>query len=320
MNETSCIACGTSDKYKIWEHRNDRFLARLGIEEVVKYFLCRQCGLAYANPRLSDDELGRLYTESYRQDEITERYLRAKMSYSRDLISFLLHTIPVASGKALEIGSSEGTLLKLLRDEYGWEVQGCEPYFPYANFGINTWQIPTNVGFFRSYDYRRHDRFDLVVLVHVLEHLPYPTDFLREVGRVLAPDGLFLIETPDLLRPYRNRIRHALFPAPHLAIYSPSSITRLLSKCGFRVLRIGEGENMRVLAKFDGQIRESPPVRSRELIGVVSTYKREAVAEKIHRAVVRGSIVGSRYASRILRPRAYSGLRNVWRFLKKSIG
>lgn len=41
------------------------------------------------------------------------------------------------------------------------------------------------------------DRFDLITLSHVLEHLPSPVETLRALGRLLAPGGRLLIEVPD---------------------------------------------------------------------------------------------------------------------------
>ena len=41
-------------------------------------------------------------------------------------------------------------------------------------------------------------RFDLVVMVHALEHIPRLIEFLSALKNLLTPTGLLLIEVPDL--------------------------------------------------------------------------------------------------------------------------
>src|SRR3954447_19013133 len=107
MEYTKCCLCGSEDNSKIWSHNSDRFLRRLGIDERVVYCVCRVCGLAYANPRLSDDEIERLYTDSYRQEKVSKEHVEYKACQSRQRIEYLKNACPGLSGDVLEIGSSE---------------------------------------------------------------------------------------------------------------------------------------------------------------------------------------------------------------------
>ena len=50
--------------------------------------------------------------------------------------------------------------------------------------------------------------FDLVVSFQVIEHLLDPTDYLREIARVLRPAGLLLLSTPNLLQSDRENPYH----------------------------------------------------------------------------------------------------------------
>jgi ubiquinone/menaquinone biosynthesis C-methylase UbiE len=44
--------------------------------------------------------------------------------------------------------------------------------------------------------------FDLVTANMVVEHIEHPQRVLREVGRVLGPDGAFLFQTPNVFNPF----------------------------------------------------------------------------------------------------------------------
>lgn len=211
------------------------------------YHVCKDCGVGYADPRLSENEIADLYTRTYRVDGVNAKHLATKHADSIERIEFLRSTYRGPVGKVLEIGSSEGTLLQLLRDHEGWEVRGCEPYVPYGRFGIEQWNIKTDLRFFESRNFRNQE-FDLVILIHVLEHIPNPIAFLRDVIKVIKPGGRILIETPDLMNPYPGRIAHSMFPAPHLMIYSNQSLRRLLGRIGFCEFRFQNGLNIRLIA------------------------------------------------------------------------
>jgi ubiquinone/menaquinone biosynthesis C-methylase UbiE len=40
-------------------------------------------------------------------------------------------------------------------------------------------------------------RFDFVISLHMVEHLHRPEQFIRETARVLCPDGLLVLATPQ---------------------------------------------------------------------------------------------------------------------------
>jgi SAM-dependent methyltransferase len=77
------------------------------------------------------------------------------------------------------------------------------------------------------------DRFDLVILSHVVEHLEYPRRLLYEARRV---GRLVFVEVPleDNLRLRRDFV---LDGVGHLNFYSPRTIRHLLQSCDLVVLR-----------------------------------------------------------------------------------
>jgi 2-polyprenyl-3-methyl-5-hydroxy-6-metoxy-1,4-benzoquinol methylase len=220
-------------------------------EEAIRTVICVGCGLAYANPQLDDEEIASLYTTFYRDTErIPEQHFNEKEVQSRERISWLMRRYRRDHASVLEIGCSEGVLLRQMRDGLHWSVAGFEPFRPYALHGIHNWGLDIETSFFSGAQCSR--RFNIVTFMHVIEHIPDPITFLRDVGGVLEKDGHIFFETPNLWRPKVGRISAALFASPHLAIFSPKSVALLLEKSGFELIELEANLNLRVLARWRG--------------------------------------------------------------------
>jgi len=76
--------------------------------------------------------------------------------------------------------------------------------------------------------------FEMVLLVHVLEHPADPSGFLRSVRSALAPGGVVVLEVPSesprLVRTSNN--------APHICFFEIPSLARFLEAQGGRVLAL----------------------------------------------------------------------------------
>lgn len=83
-------------------------------------------------------------------------------------------------------------------------------------------------------------RWDLLVMVDVLQFSPDPVSFLRSAARALAPGGRIYLEVPDeSLMAARAAVRRALglyrgnpLHHGHINFFTPSALRRLLSEAG----------------------------------------------------------------------------------------
>jgi SAM-dependent methyltransferase len=90
--------------------------------------------------------------------------------------------------------------------------------------------------------------FDAVVFLEVIEHLFDPYVALSEIRRVLKPTGRLIVSTHNAL----NIVRRFWFllgrinptsdvsreeMGPHIRLYSPAILTRVLGKSGFAIIR-----------------------------------------------------------------------------------
>lgn len=86
--------------------------------------------------------------------------------------------------------------------------------------------------------------FDSILMSHVLEHLAYPSDALRNLTRLLAPGGRFLIAVPNIAY-WRPRLQLALgrfpqeefghFDRTHLRFLTFQSARRMVEDAGLKV-------------------------------------------------------------------------------------
>jgi SAM-dependent methyltransferase len=83
--------------------------------------------------------------------------------------------------------------------------------------------------------------FDVILMSHVIEHLPDPLDELIECRRILKPSGSIVIATPNARGLGHLAVgRHwlGLDPPRHLQIFTAKALTRLLAMSGFRPLQV----------------------------------------------------------------------------------
>ncbi len=200
---------------------------------------CKTCGLIVLNPRLSTASLGRYYA---RQSRMPRESMAPDSPIARmmsDQIELILHQKTLAPGAAvLEIGCAEGYFLDRLRQRVpGIEVRGIEPSARYAESArrrmphaaiqerILDAAAPADLG-----------THDLVVVRHVLEHLPQPVADLKLIRRLLSQAGVIYIEVPDVAN-----IPPAIyyyFHHEHLTYFSRETMEACLARAGLRILAL----------------------------------------------------------------------------------
>jgi 2-polyprenyl-3-methyl-5-hydroxy-6-metoxy-1,4-benzoquinol methylase len=138
---------------------------------------------------------------------------------------------------ALDIGCAAGALPVMLKDR-GWTVRGVEISEPQAAYcrerGLEVSVLSLEENRFPSHC------FDAVHASHIIEHLNNPDVFVREVLRILKPDGRFYITTPNIAglqaRIFGNRWRSVIFD--HLYLFSVRTLSMLLVRAGFTLEKV----------------------------------------------------------------------------------
>ncbi|MGH7673934.1 MAG: class I SAM-dependent methyltransferase [Gemmatimonadales bacterium] len=99
-------------------------------------------------------------------------------------------------GRLLDLGCGDGTVIWLARRD-GWDVKGVELFPEHAALVRERLQLPVLAADIMSYQ-DEPARWDVVVLTHVLEHLPDPVAVLTKIRDLLKPGGAGVLEFPNI--------------------------------------------------------------------------------------------------------------------------
>lgn len=139
--------------------------------------------------------------------------------------------------RALDVGCGNGAHLLLLR-RLGWEVAGFD-LADHTVAEVRAAGIRVHTG---SLDELAASEggFDVISMWHVLEHLEHPRQTLRKLRRLLAPEGVLMIEVPCCESPAAKCFgRHWIgYDLPrHLSHFTVTTARRLLEEAGWTVVR-----------------------------------------------------------------------------------
>jgi SAM-dependent methyltransferase len=225
-NMEVCPLCG-NEHSRLFDRREFRG------QEVINR-LCLKCGLVYQSPRMTESESEDFYAQNYRfiyegSTQPTVRNLADQRGRADSLLMFSRPPISMIR-QHLDIGCSAGLLLQYFHEVYRCRSVGIEPGKEHRKQAQkNGFTVYANI---EDLEKVEPDRFDLISLVHVLEHLPDPVKYtahLRE--KLLAPDGWLLFEVPNLYA-------HDSFEIAHLVSYSQHTLKQVLEKAGFDIVKM----------------------------------------------------------------------------------
>lgn len=222
-NNVSCPLCNC-DNSTLFDQRKFR-----GFQVFNR--LCSNCGLVYQSPRMTEAELKDFYLSEYRQiyqgtEGPNQKDITIQEARAVGIINLLRDCGVEKVERFLDIGTSTGTLLEKIKKEYRCDVFGIEPgsaFQAYARSRGN--EVFANLD---DLPESGENKFDLISMIHVLEHLPDPVGYLKALRfDYLDYQGKILIEVPNLYA-------HESFEIAHLTSFSRHSLYEVLKSAGFR--------------------------------------------------------------------------------------
>jgi len=199
------------------------------------YYQCDRCGLIFQSEKENQASDLEFYESTYREiyqasEEPTAKDLWVQEQRAAHLINLLRSQNMANCIRVLDIGASAGVLLNNFRKTTDCDVVGVEPGDAYRAYAEQN-----GLQMFPSLDAlieSTPERFDLVSLIHVLEHLPDPVGTLQTIRKeLLVDDGILLLEVP-------NFYAHDSYELAHLACYTPHTLREVVRQAGFEVISL----------------------------------------------------------------------------------
>lgn len=235
------------DKCQICQENNFELIATRIREGEGRILRCRKCGLIMQG---LDWETGRL--RDYYEDEYqsTNSLISGKKQSAREHFAERLRTIKPLFGRIkpllstnmtiLEIGCGPGTLLHLckplVKKCVGTELNSRFINFMKEKLGIEGYAEDIN-------KLELKDKFDRIIIINTLDHLPSPLETLLTVKKLLSKKGMVYLEVPNrdealnffLPEPQLSDFRKFFWHRAHFFYFSRGTITALFKKAGFSV-------------------------------------------------------------------------------------
>lgn len=218
-----CPLCGHTD--------SALFDIRLFRGTEVRNRLCHRCGFVFQSPRMTPEELNHFYAHEYRvvyQGDAgpTGKDLMVQTHRAAHAAGLVAET-KTHIRRHLDIGSSAGLLLQAFKTRFNCDITGIEPGEQYRQYAEK--QGITTFASLEALEQAGAEKFDLVSMMHVLEHLPEPVRSLAEIREnFLEPDGLLLVEVPNLFG-------HDSFETAHMSAFSPHTLHETLKQAGYTI-------------------------------------------------------------------------------------
>lgn len=240
MENIVCNLCGNNKVLPFYQYVPDYLLNNDKIK--VNFVKCTSCGLIYQNPRPTLKEMSEHYPENYESytydDELNNSSTLLKTVYQYGInkrIRFVTHF--KKHGRLLDLGCSTGIFLNGFKGSPNWNLFGVEINKKAAhiaqNKGLNVFTGTLEEANFPN------EYFDVVTMWDVLEHLHDPASSLKEIYRILKPDGILVIRVPNENSwdaHIFGRYWSGLDAPRHLFIFTPITLNRMLSVQNFETI------------------------------------------------------------------------------------
>ena len=226
----NCICCGKND----WrlKHRLPAFL----FGKTAKIFVCRVCGLGRTDPAPTTNS--EYYEKNEKYDSLFMKNKNLYMKFAHDLLSLIGTRMIYAEKRLLDVGCGGGFLVEAAI-ENGFNATGIE-----YNQDIVSWAkkrgVPVEQGDLKS-KLKDSDKYDVVVLSAILEHMSDPASLLTDCKKILNPGGIILVSQASfdgLLPRLFSWGWYALQPREHYWHFTPKSLNKLTDVCNLQMLQL----------------------------------------------------------------------------------
>ena len=190
--------------------------------------LCMDCGFVF-NQLFNADLLS--YGERY---DNTQTCSPMFLNYIESSINYLVHGQKITNKTIIEVGCGNGSFLKVLCESGNNKGIGFDPSYSGPDSLLDG-----NVSFNRNYFDSRFASIcaDVIICRHVIEHVPDPVVFLKNIKQTLknSQDATIYFETPCLEWILNNNVFWDFF-YEHCSYFTQHSLSNTFKIAGFKIV------------------------------------------------------------------------------------
>ncbi|MBN1622508.1 MAG: class I SAM-dependent methyltransferase [Endomicrobiales bacterium] len=249
------------------------------------FYFCKNCELIFIHPMKNPG------SEFYEEDFLPYHIGRMLDSH---LIrwpqkAFLKNRLPSAK-TLLDIGCNTGLFLNSARD-LGYDVTGIDFDKKAINIAKNHYKLdkvfPLTL---QDYVLNHKDKFDVVTLFDVLEHLDNVSETFMLIEKILNKNKYIVLSIPNRERNV-DTLTNMDLPPHHLTQWNEKSITHLLNSFGYKIIKIDKSIKPEDMALF---------LSLKTSIGLVRNKVKSAQTKPLKKSDVLLIKLGSKYKSKLV--------------------
>ncbi len=215
----------------------------LYIKNGYQIFNCQSCQLVFVGQAPTEEELKKYYSEDYFK-EGKEKFgyfdyeTEAKFCQENFLNKIKKIENFKTGGRLLDVGCAYGFFLKKCGRK--WKASGIEISEHAAEVARKKFKLDVFKGTLLNSPWKNKE-FDVITMWDVLDHTKNPFEDLKKINNLLKDQGLLVLNVGDidsLCAKIMGKRWYLMIPPTHLFFFSKKTITSLLEKANFKVLKV----------------------------------------------------------------------------------
>jgi 2-polyprenyl-3-methyl-5-hydroxy-6-metoxy-1,4-benzoquinol methylase len=205
---------------------------------------CQECGHIFYDQVITNDQVNAYYSDKvYDPSNVSTgsgSQNKDDIEHQKDIIKRISEYFELTqNGPTLDVGAGRGGLTKRLTESGYKNVIAIEPSEDTVEI-IRGQDLTAYVGSAQNLP-KLSSPPALAIYSHILEHILEPTDALREIKKIIKPQGIVYIEVPNASSYPQKGLPYNSLYLEHLNHFTKSSLKNLLTISGFEILKIEEG-------------------------------------------------------------------------------
>lgn len=199
---------------------------------------CKNCEVHQLFPILNKKGLGIYYKYLYRIDYLLvskEVLFKREQRRGEYIANYLKEdNISLFNKNVFEVGAGCGGILDYLKTNFNCSVSGIDLDKETVKFA-NIKKV--NLSFSDYINYNEKNKFDIIILSHVLEHIKDLKIFFAFIKNISHQKTLIYIEVPGIDNPRVKNRNYSIQPG-HFYYFNEASLSSIVVKNNFKVKKI----------------------------------------------------------------------------------